>query len=213
LTWAAWINVVLHAAGLAIAAVGMKPGTPLVPLNDRLAYLAGAPIGWTLGWATWILCAVALVIYLAILTRHLCDGADLARLGLVIALVGAGFDVTCDLLYILVFPAAAAQPPAFAPTFVLLERAMGIVSMSVANSAYAIAILLTTLSLRGRPGFSRLVVVIGFAVSASGFLLSAAGITGVAWHAEFATGPTIGLFCVWVIMVARCVAQTRRVSE
>ena len=35
LTVLAWLNVCLHAAGLALAAVGMRPGTPLVSLPER----------------------------------------------------------------------------------------------------------------------------------------------------------------------------------
>ena len=36
----AWLNVFLHLVALALAAVGMRPGSPLVPLHERLSYLA-----------------------------------------------------------------------------------------------------------------------------------------------------------------------------
>src|SRR5947209_7278642 len=39
----AWLNVAVHVAGLALAAVGIRPGSPAVPLEERLDYLAGAP--------------------------------------------------------------------------------------------------------------------------------------------------------------------------
>src|SRR5689334_20194044 len=46
LTVLAWWNVGLHLLGLVLAALAMAPGTPLVPLDERLAYLAAAPPGW-----------------------------------------------------------------------------------------------------------------------------------------------------------------------
>src|ERR1700682_714262 len=92
LTVLAWVNVCLHAAGLTLAVVGMKPGTPLSPLCQRLEYLASAPVGWTLGWACWMLCALLLIAFLAAVAHRLGDGGDLARLGLTIAVAGAAFD-------------------------------------------------------------------------------------------------------------------------
>ena len=92
----AWLNVGLHAAGLALAAAGMRPGTPLVPLPERLDYLAAAPLGWTLGWVSWMLCAVLLIAFLAALTGRLRERRELARLGLTVAVAGAAFDLFCD---------------------------------------------------------------------------------------------------------------------
>lgn len=198
----AWLNVILHVIALAFAAFGMRPGTPLVPLVDRLNYLAHAPAGWTLGWASWMLCAVALIAFFTVLLRRLGDEAFLARLGLMIAVAGAAFDLFCDTVYIVVFPAIAAGQLAISPvTFVLVERVTGIASMVIANGAYSVAMLLFTLAMRQR--VSRFTGAVGYGVAGFGFLLCAAGFTGVPWHAEWATGPTIGLFCVWVVLVAR----------
>jgi hypothetical protein len=198
LTVLAWVNVVLHLIGLAFAALGMRPGTPLMPLADRLAYLSRAPLGWSLGWGTWMLCTTVLIAFLAVLARRL--GDDLARLGLTFAIVGGAFDLFFDSVYILVFPLVASwQPEAL---FLALERLSGVGSLVIANGLYSIATLLFTLSLRGREGVSRLTFVVGYAVTGFGLLLAAAGFTGVPWHAEWATGPTIGCFCLWAVLVA-----------
>jgi hypothetical protein len=69
LTFTAWLNVGLHLLGLALAMTGMRPGTPLVPATERVAYLAERPLLWSLGWATWMLCALALVAFLGALAR------------------------------------------------------------------------------------------------------------------------------------------------
>jgi hypothetical protein len=203
LTALAWLNVVLHVAGLVFAYFGMRPGSPLVPLPQRLGYLAGAPPGWTLGWATWMLCGVALVAFLAVLVGRLGERADLARLGLTVAVVAAGFDLCCDSIFIVAFPALAAARPAYESLFLIVERVTGLVSLVIANGGYSVAVLLIALALRGRTGLVPGTIVVGYGVAGFGLLLAAAGFTGVPWHAAWATPPTIGLYCVWVLLVAR----------
>jgi hypothetical protein len=110
LTVLAWLNVVLHVIALVFALFGMRPGRPLVPLPERLHYLAGAPLSWSLGWATWMLCSAALVAFLAVLAHRLGECAVVARLGLTVAVAPAAFDVFCDTVYILILPDLAARP-------------------------------------------------------------------------------------------------------
>jgi hypothetical protein len=203
LTWLAWLNVALHAVALAFVALGIRPGTPLVPLPERLAYLARCPLAWWLGWGTWMLCVPALVAFVAVLAHRLADRADLARLALVVTVAGGAFDLFCDTVYVTVFPFLASWQPPPEALFLTVERLTGVGSLVVANGLYAVGTLLLTLALRGRPGLVPFTVVVGYGVFGFGMLLAAAGFTGVPWHAEWATGPTIGLFCVWVLLVAR----------
>jgi hypothetical protein len=203
LTLLAWTNVAAHGAALVFAAVGMSPGTPLSPLPDRLAYLAGSPAAWTLGWASWMLCAVLLVAFLAAVARRLGEGGDLARLGLMIAVAGAAFDLSCDTVFIVVFPMIASWQPTQEHLFLAVERLTGIGSLVIANGAYSVAVVLVSVALRGRQRVGPITAGTGYAVGAAGMVLAAAGFTGVPWHAKWATPPTIGLFCVWVVCVAR----------
>ena len=201
----AWWNVGLHVVALALAAVGMRPGSPLVPLSQRLDYLAGAPLGWMLGWVSWMVCAVSLLAFLAALTWRLRERDELARLALNVAVAGAAFDLFCDAVYLLVLPMLASWQPAPEQLFLTVERITGIGSLVIANGAYSVSILLLSAALRGRPGVSPRVVGLGYAVGATGLVLAAAGFTGEPAHAAWATPPTIGLFCVWVVCVARSV--------
>jgi hypothetical protein len=208
----AWLNVFLHVLAMVLTAFGMRPGSPLVPLDERLDYLAGMPAGWTLAWVAWILCALALIAFLAILTHSLAEHARLAQLGLMIAVVGAGFDLCCDSIYLLVFPMLASWQPSAEALFLTVERVTGIVSLVIANGAYSIGILLLTLVLRGRPGLTRLTIAVGYAVAGFGLLLAAGGFTGMPWHIALATFPTIVLFCLWVVLVARSLEPAGRSS-
>jgi hypothetical protein len=67
LTLLAWTNVIAHAIALVFAALGMRPGSPLVELPERTAHLARFPAGWSLGWTTWMLCAMVLVAFFVVL--------------------------------------------------------------------------------------------------------------------------------------------------
>jgi hypothetical protein len=205
----AWLNIVLHVAGLALAAVGIRPGSPLVPVEERLDYLQGSHVSWTLAWITWMFCAAGLIAFLATLTQHLHERAgsvsdrSRAQLGLMIAVTGFGFDLFCDSVYLLVFPALASWQHPPEALFLTVERLTGIASMVIANGAYSLGILLFTVALRNRQGLARFTTATGYGVAGFGLLLCAAGFTGVPWHAALATPPTIGLFCVWVLLVAR----------
>jgi hypothetical protein len=207
LTVLAWLTVLLHVAGLTLAAIGMSPGTPLFPLPERMMYMAAAPIGWTLGWLSWMLCAVALVAFLAVLVQRLGEGAELARFGLLIAIAGLPIDLFCDAVFILVLPMIASWQPPAEQLFLVVERVTGIGSLVIANGAYSVAILLVSRVLQDRASIGLGTVMLGYAVGLCGLLLVAAGCTGVPWHAQWATPPTIGLFCLWVVLVARSVER------
>jgi hypothetical protein len=198
----AWSNVALHGAGLGFASLGMRPGTPLAALPDRLAYLARFPLGWSLGWGVWMLCALALVGFCAVLAYHLREPADLVRLALMVVIAGGAFDLFCDAVFITVLPDVAARQPPLEDLFVTVERLTGVGSLIVANGLYSVGTLLFTLALRQRSDIGRAPVALGYGVFGSGMMLTAAGFTGVPWHAEWATGPTIGLFCAWALSIA-----------
>ncbi len=193
----AWINVALHVVAIALAAIGMRPGTAIVPLAERIAYLSRAPAGWTLGWGSWMLCALALVALFAALAHRL-DG-PLVRLGLVLAGAGAAIDLLCDDLQLAVLPEVARRGND--ALFLTLERAAGSGGTVVANGLYTIAGLLVTLRLRREAGLSR-VVWVGYGVFVSGMSMVAAGLAGEPRWVEWVTGPTIGLYCLWCLGLA-----------
>ena len=80
---------------------------------------------------------------------------------------------------------------------------LGVGSLVIANGAYSVAVLLVNVALQGRADVGPVTVILGCAVGVAGFVLAGAGFTGVPWHAQWATPPTIGLFCVWVVVLAR----------
>ncbi|MBM3993404.1 MAG: hypothetical protein FJ303_04530 [Planctomycetes bacterium] len=202
LTFVAWLNVVLHGIGLAFAAIGMRPGTPAVPLAERVDYLAASPLGWMLGWAVWMLCVPAVVAFFAIAAQRLGESAWLGRLACSVVLAAGAIDLCCDTVFLIALPRLAAERPLPESLFLTVERATGAISLIVANGLYTMGTLLMTITLHQRPRVSTWLLAAGYGVTLFGALLAAAGCTGIAWHVEWATGPTLGLFCIFTLLVA-----------
>jgi hypothetical protein len=199
----AWTNVVLHGAGLVLAVLGMRPGTPLRPLGERMSYLAGSPAGWTWGWGVWMLCSLLLGAYLVFLERRLPGPPPLARLAVLLAAAGMAADLLCDVVQISVLPDLAARGPAGAPLFLALERLAVSGGLTAANGLYTTAVLLMTLCLRHVGNVSASARLSGYATAASGYAMAAAGLIPSAALAEAATGPTILFYSLWTVLVAR----------
>jgi hypothetical protein len=199
----AWLNVALHAIALVLALIGIRPGSPLVALLERLNYLASHPLGWSLGWGTWMLCALALIAFFAALAHHLQDQQPLPQLAVVLAAAGGALDLFCDALYITVLPMLAARSPPSQVTFLAFERAANAGGLVVANGLYAVGTLLLTVCLQQRPERPRWAILAGYAVFGFGMILVLAGFLNEPRLAELGTGPTIGFYCLWTILVAR----------
>ena len=202
----AWLNVVLHGLGLVLAAVALGPGSPLAPAAERTAYLAGRPWGWVLGWATWMLCALALVAFLAALVPHLDpQKREGAGLTVVLAAAGAAVDLLCDTLFIVVLPDLGRDGPT--PLFLAFERTLGAGGAVVANGLYSLAAL-WAVRCSPRTAEWRLARLLGSSTGVAGLSLVAAGFTGVPWHLVATTPLTILAFMCWTLAVARAVTTS-----
>jgi hypothetical protein len=193
LTGLAWGNVLLHGVGLVLAVIGMRPGSALVPLPERMAYLAGHPAGWSWGWGVWMVCSLLLLGFVAALrSRQPSFAADLA---LALTAAGMGADLLCDVIQVRALPLAAGSEP----LFLSLEAIAFTGGATVANGLYTAAVLIFTLTLRIGPG-ARLA---GFATVVFGAAMAVAGMMPSPRLLELATGPTIGFYSLWTLLVAR----------
>jgi len=193
----AWANVALHGAGLAAAWLWMRSGSVVSPLAERIAYLAGRPLSWTLGWGLWMLCTLLLVAYMAALRLFVPGHSLTARLALVFTTAGMVADLLADAVQIQVLPLAARSGQ---PLFLAFERLALTAGATVANGLYTAGVLLMTSalgSLIGRP--ARLV---GAATVASGAVMTLSGLLPSPVLLAASTGPTIGFYCLWAVLVA-----------
>jgi len=192
------VNVLLHLIGLALAWIAMRPGMSIHPLPERMAYLSLRPWGWSLGWAVWGLCALALVAFLW-RVDVLAKAAPWHGVVLPLAAAGAAVDLWCDALWITLVPALARQEPAL---FLVFERALLVGGTVVANGLYSVAVLVATLGLRQAQRLSAAGVIFGLTTFTLGVAMVMAGLAGDPQALEWITGPTMLSFMAWALCVA-----------
>ncbi len=199
----AWANVALHAVGLTLAWYGMRPGSLATPLTERMAYLAARPAGWIGGWGVWMICAILLVSFMAVLRSHLPAPSPVADLALAFSAAGMAVDLLCDVIQMQALPMAAAGP---GPSFLLLERITFTGGATVANGLYTAGVVLMTLCLRKATVETRLA---GWATGTSGSVMVLSGLVLSPALLVASTGPTIGFYSLWTILVARDLRRNR----
>ncbi|HKV09749.1 MAG TPA: hypothetical protein VJ725_16525 [Thermoanaerobaculia bacterium] len=197
----AWGNVALHGAGVVFAWFALRPGSALFPLPERMAYLAGSPPGWVWGWGVWMLCTLLLVAFMAVLRGLLPEGSTLARLALLTTAAGMAVDLLCDVVQIQVLPLIAAAGSSDTTLFLAAERLAFTGGATAANGLYTTGVLLMTLALRER--ISPLARLSGWATVAAGYAMALAGLLPSPELLAASTGPTIGFYSVWTVLVAR----------
>jgi hypothetical protein len=191
LTGLAWVTVLLHLAGLALALLGMRPGTALVPLETRMRFLGTHPAGWTAGWIVWMLCALSLVWFLFRVAGRFPPVLPAA----ILAAAGAAIDLTCDAVQIAVLPVTSSRE-----LFLVVEACAGLGGQVVANGFYCLAIWVATRSIDSLDRAGR---ALGLAALLAGLVLSLGGLCQNLHVVQAATGPAILLFCAWSLRVAR----------
>ncbi len=193
-------NIVVHFLGLLVAVLWMRPGSPAAPVAARIAYLSANPAGWSFAWSVWIGCMLLMVSFTAAVAQRLKDNT-LARFAVMVAVAAGGFDLLGNAAFIVVLPKLASFQPPNEQLFLTVECFLQVLSLVVANGLYSVATLLLTLAAGERlKHFTR---VLGVLVFVCGLLLASAAFSGLPHHAEAATGPTIGLYALWVWLTAR----------
>lgn len=200
----AWANVALHGAGLTLAWYGMRPGSIAAPLAERMAYLAARPAGWISGWGLWMACTVLLVSFMAVLRSRLPAPSPAADLALAFTAAGMGVDLLCDVIQMQALPMAATGP---GPSFLLLERIAFTGGATVANGLYTAGIVLMAFCLRPVTGAPARLA--GWATGVSGAVMVFSGLLLSPALLVASTGPTIGFYSLWTVLVARDLQQDR----
>jgi len=197
----AWANVALHGVGLAVAWFGMRPGSVLVPLPQRMAYLAASPPGWTWGWGIWMLCTLLLAAYMVALRLCLPGRSLEPRLALVFTAAGMAADLLTDAVQIQVLPLAARAGASGETLFLAFERLALTGGATVANGLYTSGILLMAIALHPLTGTPARLA--GGATVLAGTVMIFAGLLPSPELLALSTGPTIGFYSVWTLLVAR----------
>lgn len=195
LTRLAWANVALHAMGLAGAWLWLRPGSMLVPLAERRAYLSAHGLTWGWGWGVWMACAIALVAFNAALVEPLGERPFLPRLALVLSVAGMAVDLVCDAIQVWLLPGLDSA------LFESLERLAFAGGATLANGLYTLAVALLSVRLSGQARGKTLAA--GWVTVAAGSAMAVSGVLDSPQLLQLATGPTIVGYSLWVVLVAR----------
>jgi hypothetical protein len=173
-----------------------------------MAYLAASPPGWTWGWGIWMLCTLLLAAYMAALRLRI-PGPSLApRLALVFTAAGMAADLLTDAVQIQVLPLAARAGASGETLFLAFERLALTGGATVANGLYTAGILLMVIALRSLTGTAARLT--GGATVAAGATMVLAGLLPSPELLAASTGPTIGFYSVWTVLVARDLGRPER---
>jgi hypothetical protein len=183
----------------------MRPGSLAAPLAERMAYLAGRPAGWIGGWGIWMICTLLLVSFMAVLRSCLPVPSPAADLALAFTAAGMAVDLLCDVIQMQALPMAAAGPGQV-NLFLALERIAFTGGATVANGLYTAGVVLMTLCLRKATVATRLA---GWATGISGAVMVLSGLILSPVLLVASTGPTIGFYSLWTVLVARDLGQDR----
>src|SRR5262249_28195908 len=118
---------------------------------------------------------------------------------------GAAVDLLCDTGQLAVLPELAAWRPPERALFLACERGLGAGGTVVANGLYSLAVPLAALALRGRvPAFA---LWLRGGPRAGGVVMVRAGLLGEPRLVELSTGPLIGGFLAWTVVVGGSLAR------
>jgi hypothetical protein len=146
-----------------------------------------------------MLCTLLLVGYIANLERLLPARSVAGRLALVLTASGMAADLLCDGLQITVLPLAAAAGPV--SLFLVVERLAFTGGATVANGLYTTGVLLMTVRFGRRAGPAARAA--GWATAVSGYVMAVAGLVPSPALLQAATGPTLGFYSLWTVLLAR----------
>lgn len=161
---APWLCVAVHAAGLVMLAVFLKPGSLMeTDAMVRATYIAGHVTSWTIGWSTWMLAAATLVGFYAWWGGKLAEGqtAGIATFAVVITAIGMVCDFSGEGSLILLLvdrlptPAGGSVAGWDTAPFASVERAFTLSSAGAANGLYAVGGILLTLATPDLPKWIR----------------------------------------------------------
>ncbi len=183
-----WFTGLLHVFALSLAGLFLRPGSILAPAAERAAYIAAEPWAWKLSWAVWVVAALAFLVFQVGCRRAL--PGPLTRWAMLPTLLAVVTDLSCDWMWIVDVPAAAAAGADFS----VIESRAFFGGSVIANGLYTVAVLLTGLALPRHRVYTAAVVVTGF-----GFSLVAA----LFWPTAIVvlSGATILTYSVWAVRV------------
>lgn len=179
----------------------MREGLPIDnTLSERIDFIAGNHIEWTLSWCIWMFAALGLFAFCAILADEL-RRTYLRVIGLASVAIGIAPDLIAEVIYAFVIPDTI-HKGFNQETIALLETIATYLTGYLGNGLYNLGGLLLTLLAYYQGILKRWVAAWGIIAWLLGLSLSASIALGSLSAAEFFTASSMVLSTAWMIIFA-----------
>lgn len=181
--------------------VWLQPGLPTEPLvEQRMAYIAGHPLQWKLGWALWMGSALGFLLFCHWLAQYTPEGIT-RRYAVTLVAIGIAPDLAAELLFSTVQPWLIQHPGLDGTAFELVEFVAMQLTGSLANGAYNLGGLTLNLLLLRNPRIPPLLALAGLPAWLAGIGLSIATAAQAIDAALWSTAIAMVWSVAWMALV------------
>lgn len=172
-------------------ALFLRHGLPVgTETGDRMAFLLAHPLAWKLGWVSWMLSALGLLLFCHLLLDYI-PASTWRSFGIALVTIGIAPDISAELIYAAVLPAVAMKGAT--ETYELLEFIATQLTGVLGNGGYCLGGLILNLLMLRNAALSRVLVWagvpawilgLGLSVAVFGSWMTAAAVltaTSMAW--------------------------------
>lgn len=169
-------------------ALGLRHGTEMAPLADRISFVESHPLLWRAGWCVWMAAAISLLGAYAWWASRIPSRAGL--LGFLVAAAGLCCDLSAESLFVGWLP----------DDFARIQSAGTFLTGGMANGLYTVGGILLT---RATPNLRGGLRVWAWCAWTAGILLSVSAFAGAPMATAVSATALFLLFCPWVAVLGR----------
>ena len=169
---------------------GLAIGTPFI---TRALFMTEHTLAWQLGWLTWMLSALGLLLFCVYLLDYI-PRSPVRHFAILVIAIGIAPDISAEVIFAFVLPPLLMMEDT-ATLFMALEQIAMQLTGTVGNGAYNIGGLILNLLLFKNPRVPRSIVWAGLPAWCFGLALSVA----TAMHAVFIATQLTAIAMVWSV--------------
>ena len=180
-------------------ALFLRHGLPVgTESSARMAFLLAHPLAWKMGWASWMLSAIGLLLFCCLLLEYI-PASPWRSCGIALVAIGIAPDISAELIYAVVLPRLAAHGAVEA--FELLEFIATQLTGVLGNGAYCLGGLVLNLLMLRNAALPRVLVWVGIPAWMLGLGLSVAVFSQWMAAAAVLTAVSMAWSLMWMFTV------------
>lgn len=199
-----WGTVLVHGLAIVVMKAFLEGGLLEGDVAARRAFVAGAGLSWSLGWALWSLTTVSLLLTFLVWADTV-TSRPLGLAALVLTFLGGVVDWSAEAVWVGWAPSWARQAAADEGAAILFARwdhAYQVLAIGLANGLYATGGILLTVAAWRTAGFPRWLSRLSAVVWGSALAMSVPGLLAQPAATRIVATVSLGLFVPWLLLLA-----------